>query len=174
MISQRCYSLVCISPPSPLRVVYDISSDDKPSSFDHSLERERALGQRCNLSVSQAVMPLLLSLHLHHCDDTFLFKINKGAFYFLFAIFALSLHVLFVGSEHVGPFAYISEIGFDYSAFGFRFRSVLFYVAGSTRAFLSIECNGVRLIVLRNKLLRFQLFGERCFGRFVSPPWLFR
>jgi hypothetical protein len=66
-------------------------------------------------------MPLLFSYHLYHCDgfvffDTFLFKINKGAFYFLFAIFALSLRVLFVGSERVGPFAYISEIGFDFSA----------------------------------------------------------
>jgi hypothetical protein len=120
---------------------------------------------------------LLFSFHLYHCDgfvffDTFLFKINKGAFYFLFAIFALSLRVLFVGSERVGPFAYISEIGFEFSAFGFHFRSALFYVVGSTRTFLLIECNSVRL-VLRNKLLRFQSFGERCFGRFVSPPWPF-
>ena len=40
LIFQRRYSLVCISPPSPLRVVYDISSDDEPSSPDHSLEEE--------------------------------------------------------------------------------------------------------------------------------------
>uniref|UniRef100_A0A0E0HZQ2 Uncharacterized protein n=1 Tax=Oryza nivara TaxID=4536 RepID=A0A0E0HZQ2_ORYNI len=31
-IAQRRYSIVCVSPPSPLRVVYDISSDDEPSS----------------------------------------------------------------------------------------------------------------------------------------------
>jgi hypothetical protein len=40
LISQRRYSLVRISPPSPLRVVYDISSDDEPSSPDLSLERD--------------------------------------------------------------------------------------------------------------------------------------
>ncbi len=40
---KRRYSLICISPPSPLRVVYDISSDDEPSSPDHSLERERVI-----------------------------------------------------------------------------------------------------------------------------------
>jgi hypothetical protein len=45
-IFQRRYSLICVSPPSPLRVVYDISSDDEPSSPDHSLreEGERARG----------------------------------------------------------------------------------------------------------------------------------
>ena len=43
-ISQRRYSLVCVSPPSPLRVMYDISSDDEPSSPDHSLERESDCG----------------------------------------------------------------------------------------------------------------------------------
>ena len=43
-ISQRRYSLVCVSPPSLPRVVYDISSYDKPSSPNHSLERERDRG----------------------------------------------------------------------------------------------------------------------------------
>lgn len=33
-ITRRCYSLVCACPPSPLRVVYNISSDDKPCSPD--------------------------------------------------------------------------------------------------------------------------------------------
>jgi hypothetical protein len=42
-ISQRRYSLVCVSPPSPLRVVYDISSNDEPSSPDYSLQRERVI-----------------------------------------------------------------------------------------------------------------------------------
>ena len=36
-ISQRRYSLVFVSPPSPLRVVYNISSDDEPNSPNHSL-----------------------------------------------------------------------------------------------------------------------------------------
>jgi hypothetical protein len=36
-IAQRLYSLACISPPSPLRVVYNISSDDELCSPDHSL-----------------------------------------------------------------------------------------------------------------------------------------
>jgi hypothetical protein len=36
-IARRRYSLVCVSPPSPLRVVYDISSDDEPCSSNHSL-----------------------------------------------------------------------------------------------------------------------------------------
>ena len=36
-IAQRRYGLVCVSPPSPLRVVYNISSDDEPSSPDHTL-----------------------------------------------------------------------------------------------------------------------------------------
>ncbi len=44
LIYQRRYSLVYISPPSPLRVMYDISSDDEPSSPDHSLERESDCG----------------------------------------------------------------------------------------------------------------------------------
>lgn len=32
-----CYGLVCAAPPSPLRVVYDISSDDKPCPSNHSV-----------------------------------------------------------------------------------------------------------------------------------------
>nr|ABA98295.1 Transposable element protein, putative, Transposase_28 [Oryza sativa Japonica Group] len=40
MIFQRRNSLVCVSPPTPLKVVYDISSDDEPSSSDHSLGRD--------------------------------------------------------------------------------------------------------------------------------------
>jgi hypothetical protein len=43
-ISQRRYSLVCVSPPSPLRVVYDIGSDDEPSSSDHSVESKDGCG----------------------------------------------------------------------------------------------------------------------------------
>nr|AAT47107.1 hypothetical protein [Oryza sativa Japonica Group] len=43
-IFQRRYSLVCVSPPTPLKVVYDISSDDEPSSSDHSLERDNDYG----------------------------------------------------------------------------------------------------------------------------------
>uniref|UniRef100_A0A0E0M688 Uncharacterized protein n=1 Tax=Oryza punctata TaxID=4537 RepID=A0A0E0M688_ORYPU len=35
-IAQRRYALSVVSPPSPLRVVYNISSDDEPSSPDHS------------------------------------------------------------------------------------------------------------------------------------------
>lgn len=37
VIAQRRYSVVCVSPPSPLRVVHDISSDDEPCSSNHSL-----------------------------------------------------------------------------------------------------------------------------------------
>jgi hypothetical protein len=43
-IFQRRYSLVCVSPPTPLKVVYDISSDDEPSSPDHSLGRDSDYG----------------------------------------------------------------------------------------------------------------------------------
>nr|CAE03953.2 OSJNBb0085H11.2 [Oryza sativa Japonica Group] len=43
-ISQCRYSLVSVSPPTPLRVVYDISSDDEPSSPDHSLGRDSDYG----------------------------------------------------------------------------------------------------------------------------------
>ena len=39
-IARRRYSLACVCPPSPLRVVYDISSDDKPDSPNHSLGGE--------------------------------------------------------------------------------------------------------------------------------------
>uniref|UniRef100_A0A0E0LBM1 Uncharacterized protein n=1 Tax=Oryza punctata TaxID=4537 RepID=A0A0E0LBM1_ORYPU len=51
-IAQRRYALSVVSPPSPLRVVYNISSDDEPSSPDHRLvsveEHERAeLGWPC-------------------------------------------------------------------------------------------------------------------------------
>jgi hypothetical protein len=35
-IFRRRYGIICVSPPSPLRVVYDIS-DDEPCSPDHSL-----------------------------------------------------------------------------------------------------------------------------------------
>nr|AAT73632.1 hypothetical protein [Oryza sativa Japonica Group] len=41
---QRRYSLVCVAPPTPLKVVYDISSDDEPSSPYHSLERDSDYG----------------------------------------------------------------------------------------------------------------------------------
>uniref|UniRef100_A0A0E0JYA9 Uncharacterized protein n=1 Tax=Oryza punctata TaxID=4537 RepID=A0A0E0JYA9_ORYPU len=37
-IAQRRYALTVVSPPSPLRVVYDISSDDEPCSLDHSFD----------------------------------------------------------------------------------------------------------------------------------------
>lgn len=43
-IFQRHYSLVCVSPPTPLEVVYDISSDDEPSSSNHSLWRDDDYG----------------------------------------------------------------------------------------------------------------------------------
>nr|ABB47530.1 hypothetical protein LOC_Os10g25880 [Oryza sativa Japonica Group] len=43
-IFQRRYSLVCVSPPTPLKVVYDISSEDEPSSPDHSLGRDSDYG----------------------------------------------------------------------------------------------------------------------------------
>nr|BAD33898.1 hypothetical protein [Oryza sativa Japonica Group]BAD36709.1 hypothetical protein [Oryza sativa Japonica Group] len=43
-IFQRRYSLVCVLPPTPLNVVYDISSDDEPSSSDHSLGRDNDYG----------------------------------------------------------------------------------------------------------------------------------
>jgi hypothetical protein len=43
-IFQRRYSLVCVSPPTPLKVVYDISSDDEPSSPDPSLGRDSDYG----------------------------------------------------------------------------------------------------------------------------------
>ena len=36
-IAQRRYSLVCVPPPSLLRIVYDISSDDEPCSSNRSL-----------------------------------------------------------------------------------------------------------------------------------------
>nr|CAH66309.1 OSIGBa0135K14.6 [Oryza sativa] len=36
--------LVCVSPPTPLRVVYDISSDDEPSLPDYSLGRDSDYG----------------------------------------------------------------------------------------------------------------------------------
>jgi hypothetical protein len=45
-IAQRRYSLVCVSPPSPLRVVYDISSDDEPCSPNHFLGSGIALGAK--------------------------------------------------------------------------------------------------------------------------------
>nr|ABA93857.1 hypothetical protein LOC_Os11g29890 [Oryza sativa Japonica Group] len=44
MIFQRRYSLVCVSTPTPLKVVYDISSDDEPSSPYHSLGRDSDYG----------------------------------------------------------------------------------------------------------------------------------
>jgi hypothetical protein len=44
LIFQRRYSLACISPPSPLRVVYDISSDNEFSSPNHPLGRESDCG----------------------------------------------------------------------------------------------------------------------------------
>ena len=44
MIFQRRYSLVCVSPPTPLKVVYDISSEDEPSSPVHSLGRDSDYG----------------------------------------------------------------------------------------------------------------------------------
>nr|AAP53330.2 hypothetical protein LOC_Os10g22000 [Oryza sativa Japonica Group] len=45
-IFQRRYSLVCVSPPTPLKVVYGISSDDEPSSPDHSLGRDSDYGDK--------------------------------------------------------------------------------------------------------------------------------
>nr|AAL31075.1 hypothetical protein [Oryza sativa Japonica Group]AAN04156.1 Hypothetical protein [Oryza sativa Japonica Group] len=44
MIFQRRYSLVCVSPPTTLKVVYDISSEDEPSSPVHSLGRDSDYG----------------------------------------------------------------------------------------------------------------------------------
>jgi hypothetical protein len=38
-------------------------------------------------------------------------EVNKGVFYFLFAIFCIVTFRAFVRSRHVGPFTYISEIG---------------------------------------------------------------
>nr|ABA96697.1 Transposable element protein, putative, Transposase_28 [Oryza sativa Japonica Group] len=43
VISKRRYSLACVSPPSPLRVVYDVS-DDEPSLPNHSLGGEGGCG----------------------------------------------------------------------------------------------------------------------------------
>jgi hypothetical protein len=39
-IAHRRYSLACVCPPSPLRVVYDISSDDELDSQSHPLKGE--------------------------------------------------------------------------------------------------------------------------------------
>uniref|UniRef100_A0A0E0M014 Uncharacterized protein n=1 Tax=Oryza punctata TaxID=4537 RepID=A0A0E0M014_ORYPU len=43
-IAQRRYSLSFVSPPSPLRVIYNISSDDEPSSPDHPFESGSCFG----------------------------------------------------------------------------------------------------------------------------------
>ncbi len=54
----------------------------------------------------------------------------------------------FVRSEHVGPFAYISEIGvLTFQLFVVRFRSVAFCVERDAFAFMSIERNAVRLVI---------------------------
>uniref|UniRef100_A0A0D3H4S6 Uncharacterized protein n=1 Tax=Oryza barthii TaxID=65489 RepID=A0A0D3H4S6_9ORYZ len=43
-IAQRRYGLVCVSPPSPLRIMYNISSDDEPSSPNHTLRSGGCFG----------------------------------------------------------------------------------------------------------------------------------
>lgn len=44
-ITRRCYSLVCACPPSPLRVVYNISSDDEPCSLACSVDGHECAGE---------------------------------------------------------------------------------------------------------------------------------
>lgn len=44
-IARRHYNLVCSWPPSPLRVVYDISSDDEPCSPDCAVEGDRCTNE---------------------------------------------------------------------------------------------------------------------------------
>jgi hypothetical protein len=52
------------------------------------------------------LVPCCMAVFFNHFSE-----VNKRVFYFLFAIFRIGTFRAFVRSKHVGPFAYISEIG---------------------------------------------------------------
>ncbi len=95
-------------------------------------------------------------------------------FYFFFAISRIVTFRAFVRSKHVGPFAYISEIGlltFQLSASVFDLLCSAF--ERSAYVFTLVEYNGVRLIVSRNKLLRFQHSVSGASADSFRPPGIF-
>ncbi len=95
-------------------------------------------------------------------------------FYFFFAISRIVTFRAFVRSKHVGPFAYISEIGlltFQLSASVFDLLCSAF--ERSAYVFTLVEYNGVRLIVSRNKLLRFQRSASDASANSFRPPDFF-
>ncbi len=70
------------------------------------------------------------------------------------------------------PFRGLVKRFVDFSTFDFRFRFVAFCAGKNACVLRKLNVTAFSIFILK-QAVAVSTFGERCFGRFVSPPWRF-
>jgi hypothetical protein len=71
------------------------------------------------------------------------------------------------------PFQGLVKRFVDFSTFDFRFRLVAFCAGKNACVLRKLNVTAFGIFIPK-QAVAVSTFGERCFGRFVSPPWRFR
>ncbi len=94
-------------------------------------------------------------------------------YFFFFPLFPVVLEGILPKVMRSAPFRGLAKRFVDFSAFDFCFRLVAFCAGKNACVLRKLNVTAFSIFILK-QAVKVSMFGERCFGRFVSSPWHFR